>query len=97
MMPSRMRFEVRSQYNLKFDPGVYPMGAPPPPWEAQGPPGVEMSSCMRAVMVDLCCRALDYRHACVVHSFERPVDCSSPLFSACISLFTFFTVFGYLV
>ena len=45
-MPSRMRLEVRSQYNLKFDPGASTLGAPPPPWEAQWPPGVGMSSCM---------------------------------------------------
>ena len=55
MMPSRTRLEVRSQYNLKFDPGASTSDAPPPPWEAQRPPGVEMSSCMPAALVDLCC------------------------------------------
>ena len=65
-MPSRMRLEVRSQYNLKFDPGASTLGAPPPPWEAQRPPGVEMSPGMPATLVDLSWRALDCRHVCIV-------------------------------
>ena len=66
MMPSRTRLEVRSQYNLKFDPGASTSDAPPPPSEAQRPPGVEMSSCMPAALVDLCCRTLDCWHMFVV-------------------------------
>ena len=58
--------EVRSQYNLKFDPGASTLDVPPPPWEAQRPPGVEMSSCTPAALVDLCCRALDCRHVYIV-------------------------------
>ena len=66
MIPSRTTLEVRSQYNLKFDPGASTSDAPPPPWEAQRPPGVEMSSCMPAALVDLCCRTLDCRHVLIV-------------------------------
>ena len=43
------------------------LDVPPPPWEAQRPPGVEMSYfCMPAALVHLCCRALDYRHVYMV-------------------------------
>ena len=67
MIPSRTRLEVRSQYNLKFDPGASTSDAPPPPpWEAQRPPGVEMSACMPAALVNLCCRTLDCRHVFIV-------------------------------
>ena len=62
IMPSKTTLEVRSPYNLKFDPGASTLDAAPPPWEAQRPSGVEMSSCMLAALVDLCCRALDCRH-----------------------------------
>ena len=81
MTPSRTRLEVRSQYNLKFDPGASTLNAPPPPWEAQRPPGVEMSSCLPAALVYLCCQALDCRHV-YVHSFEGSIGCSSPMFPA---------------
>ena len=66
MMPSRTRMQVRSQYNLKFDPAASTLDPPPPPWGGQRPPGVEMSSCMPAALVDLCCRALDCRHVYIV-------------------------------
>ena len=66
MMPSRMRLEVRSQFKLKFDPGASTLDALPPPWEAQRPPGVELSPCLPAALVDLYCRALDYRHVYIV-------------------------------
>ena len=65
MMPSRMRLEVRSQYNLKIDPGASTLDARPPPWEAQRPPGVEMPY-MSAALVDLCCRALECRQVYIV-------------------------------
>ena len=66
MMPSRMRLEVRSQNNLKFDPGASTLGAPPPPRESQRPPRVELSSWLPAAVGDLCCRAPDDRHVYVV-------------------------------
>ena len=90
-MPSRTRLEIRSQYStLNYDLGASTLDAPPPPWEAQPPRGVELSTCMpAALLVDLCCRALDCRHVCVVHSFERPVGCSSPTFYGCIYLFLY--------
>ena len=53
-------------HNLTFDPGASTLGAPPPPWEAQRPPRVEMSSCTPAALVDLCCRALHCRHVYMV-------------------------------
>ena len=60
--------EVRSQYsyNLKFDPGASTLGARPPPREAQRLPGVELSTCLPAVVGDLCCRALDGRYVYIV-------------------------------
>ena len=68
MIPSRTRLQVRSgySYNLKFDPRASTLDAPPSPWEAQRPPGVEMSSCKPAALVDLCCRALDCRHVYIL-------------------------------
>ena len=66
LMPSRTRLEVRSQYNLKLDPGASTSDAPPSPRDAQRPPRVEMSSCMPAVLVDLCCRTLDCRHVFII-------------------------------
>ena len=66
MIPSRTGLELRFQYNLKFDPGASTSDAPPPPWEAQRPPEVEMSSCMPAALVDRCCRTLDCWHVFIV-------------------------------
>ena len=86
MMPSGMKLEVHFQCNLKFDPGASTLDAPPPPLEAQRPPGVEMSSCLPAALVDLLPSAS--LSACV-HRFEWPVVCSSPLFFACTYHFTF--------
>ena len=65
IMPSRMRLEARSQYNLKFDAGASTLDAPPRPREAQRPPGVQMSSCTPASMVDLLPSA-SCRHVCIV-------------------------------
>ena len=64
---------------------------PPPPREARPPPRIELSSCLRAALVALCCRALHCRHVYCAHSYERPVGCSFPLFSHAFlfSLFTF--------
>ena len=86
MMPSRTRMQVRSQYNLKFDPAASTLDPPPPPWGGQRPPGVEMSSCMPAALVDVLPSA---RLSSCVRSFERPVGCGSSMFFGCISLFTF--------
>ena len=44
MMPSRTRSEVRSQDYLKFDPGASTLDKPPPPWEAQRRPRIELPS-----------------------------------------------------
>ena len=66
MMTSRTRLEVRYQNNWKFDPGASTLEKPPPPWEAQRPPGVETLSCLPATMVRLCCRALECRHVYIV-------------------------------
>ena len=43
---------------------------PPPPWEAQRPLGVKSSSCLPAVVGDLCCRGPDGRHVYVPGSYE---------------------------
>ena len=66
MMPSKMRLEVRSQYNLKFDPIASTLDAPQRPWEAQRPLGVELSSSLYIALADLCCRVLDCRHVYIV-------------------------------
>ena len=51
-MASRMRLGVCSQkHNLKFDPGASTSDALLPPWEAQRPPGVEMSSSLPSVLL----------------------------------------------
>ena len=76
-----------SQYGLKFDLGASTSDAPPPPWEAQRPPGVEMSWYMPAALVDLLPNA---RLSACAHSFERPVGCSSRVFFGCIFLFSRF-------
>ena len=77
MIPSRTRLEVRSRRKLKFDPGASTLNAPPPPWEAQRPPGIELSSRLPAFVVGLCCRARDSRHVCTVVNGPR---LSSPIF-----------------
>ena len=70
----------RPHYNLKYDPGTSSLDAPPPPREAQRPPGVEMSSCMSPALVDLCCRALDYQH--VYRALNGPQVAALPCCSA---------------
>ena len=87
MIHSRTRSEVRSRYNFKFDLGASTLDAPPPPWEAQRPPGIEMPSCLPASVVYLCYRALDCRHMCTVANDPNRL-CSALLF-AWISIFTF--------
>ena len=63
MMPSRMGSQVRSGYNLKFDPGASTLGAPPPPKRPDDLPRKnKLSWRLPAVVGDLCCRALDGRH-----------------------------------
>ena len=52
VMPSRMRLEVHSQHNFKFDPGASTLVAPPPPREAQLPPAAK---CYRACLLLWCC------------------------------------------
>ena len=74
VMPSRMRLEVRSQYNLNFDPEASTLDAPQPPWEAQRPPGVEMWPCMSAAPGASVLPSA--RLSASVHSFERPVGCT---------------------
>ena len=101
MMPSRTRSEARSYYNLKFDPGASTLDAPPPPREAQRPPGIELSLQaqrspgielslrLSASVVDLCYRALDCRHVCTI-----VVGCALRCFpSGCL----FSLMFGYLI
>ena len=52
--------------NFMFNPGASTSDAPPPQWEAQRPPGIELSSRLPASVVDLCCRALDCLYVCTV-------------------------------
>ena len=87
MLPSRARSEVRSQHNFKFDLGASTLDAPPPPWEAQRPTGIELPPRLPASVVDLCCRALDCRHVCTV--VNGPSTSCSPLLFAWTSIFTF--------
>ena len=77
-----MRWEVRARYNSNVDPGASTLGAPPPPWEAQRPSGIELSSYLPASVLYLCCRAL----LLIVgmraqRSYERPVRCAPRCFS----------------
>ena len=87
MIHSETRPEVCSQYNFKFDLGASTLDAPPPQWEAQRPPGIELPSRLPAPVVDLCYRALDCRHVCTVAN--GPSRLRSPLLFAWISIFTF--------
>ena len=82
MMSSRMRLEIRSQHNSKFDSEASTLGAPPHPREARRPPRVELSSCLPVAFIhnklplrriflpvavgDLCCRALDRRNVYIL-------------------------------
>ena len=65
------------------------MDAPPPPWEAQRPPGIEMPSRLPASVVDLCYRALDCRHVCTVANGPVNSRLCSPLLVAWVSIFAF--------
>ena len=94
MIHTRTRSEVRSQYNFKFDLGASTLDAPPPPWEAQRPPGIEMPSHLPASVVDLCYRALDFRLVCTVAN--GPSGLCSPLLFAWIFIFHFWILFGHL-
>ena len=87
--PSRTRSEVRSQYKFKLDLGASTLDGPPPPWEAQRPPGIELPSRLPASVVDLGCRALDCRHVCTVAVNGPSIGCALPLLFAWISNFTF--------
>ena len=91
-MPSRTRSEVRSQYNVKFDRGASTWDMPPPPWEAQRRHGIELPWPLPAFVVvfvvDLCCRALDCRHASSVANGPSSRLCS-PLFFAWVSILSF--------
>ena len=87
MIHWRTRSEVRSQYNFKFDPGASTLDPPPPPWETQRRPGIELPWRLPASVVDLCCRALDCRHVRAVAN--GPSRMCSPLFFAWISIFSF--------
>ena len=91
MTPSRTRLEVRSQHDQKFDPEASTLDAPPPlPWEVQRPPGVEISSCLPAALVDLCCQALDCRHVYIV--WNDPQVAALPRFSAAFLFSSFDSV-----
>ena len=81
MIHPRTRSEVRSQYNFKFDLGASTLDAPPPPWEAQRPPGIEFPSRLPASAVGLFCRALDCRHVCTVANGLLIVGCALGCFS----------------
>ena len=93
MIHPRTRPEVRSQYNCKFDIGASTLDAPPPPpWEAQRPPGIEVPSRLfvPASVVDLCFRALeDCQPVCTVTVANGPSRSGSPLLFALIYIFTF--------
>ena len=81
MTPSKTRLGVRSLYSLNFGHAASTPDAPPPPWEAPRPPGIELlPSRLPASLVDPCYRALDRRHVCMV--IERPVGCVLRNFSS---------------
>ena len=95
-MPSRTRLEVRSQYNLKFDPGASTRH------HLHGRPNdLPGSKCRRlCLLLWWICVAeryvdVDCRH--VVHSFGRPVGCSSPLFFWLHFSFHVLILFGHCV
>ena len=64
-MPSGTRLQVRSQQNLKFDPGASTLGVPGSPREAQLPPGSKGRRVCMLLWWIFDRRALDCRHVYV--------------------------------